>query len=185
MRELSLHILDLVQNSLTAGAQLIEINVEEDLDLDQLEITIRDDGQGMSPEMVDRALDPFVTTKTTRRVGLGLPLFAQHAEQCGGELTIGSSLGSGTTVRARFRRSHIDRVPLGNLVDTVTMLVMCNPERDFVFRHRLGDKENHLSTVEMREALGSDLPINSPEVLKWLQGYLEQGEARLHGGGEA
>lgn len=184
MRELSLHILDLVQNSLTAGAKLIEIEVDEDPALDRLEITIKDDGHGMPAEMVERVLDPFVTTKSTRRVGLGLPLFAQQAEQCGGDLTVWSRPGSGTMVCARFRLSHVDRAPLGNLVDTVTMLVMCNPDLDFIYRHRYGEQVSRVATAEMRDALGAALPVNHPDVIRWLRDFLQQGETRLYGGGE-
>ena len=115
MRELSLNVLDIAQNSIAAGASLTEITVEEDTAADRVVIIVKDDGRGMTPEQVRRVSDPFYTTRTTRKVGMGIPLFRMAAEMAGGGLTIDSTPGVGTTVTASFVRSHIDRMPLGDM----------------------------------------------------------------------
>ena len=115
MRELSLHILDIAQNSIKAEAECLRIAVIEDLINDKLTIKIKDDGTGMDADTVKKVVDPFYTTRTTRKVGLGIPLFKLSAEQCGGYFEIKSQLGIGTEITAVFKHSHIDRVPLGNM----------------------------------------------------------------------
>ena len=140
MRELSLNILDIAQNSITAGATLIAIRVAEDTAADRLTIAVQDDGKGMTAEQVARVMDPFYTTRTTRKVGMGIPLFRMAAQQTGGDLSIDSTPGAGTTVTATFGLSHIDRMPLGNMADTMCILMGCNEQINFSFTYRVGEK---------------------------------------------
>ena len=182
MRELSLNVMDVAQNSITAGASLIEIRVEEDRQKGELVIFIIDNGKGMSEEQVQRVIDPFYTTRTTRKVGLGVPLFKMEAEMTGGDFSIQSQLGKGTTVRARFVTSHVDMIPLGNINDTILLLISCNPERDFRFVHRIDEKELELDTRQLREVLGEDVPLNDPDVVQWIRGYLQEQSDLLQGG---
>ena len=174
MRELSLNVMDVAQNSITAGATLIEIRVEEDLQKGEMVISITDNGKGMSEEQVRRVVDPFYTTRTTRKVGLGVPLFKMEAEMTGGDFSIQSKLGEGTQVRARFITSHVDMIPLGNIDDTMVLLISCNPDRDFLFIHRINDRTPELDTRQLREILGEDVPLNSPDVVQWIRGYLQE-----------
>lgn len=182
MRELSLNVMDVAQNSITAGASLIEIRVEEDRQKGELVIFIIDNGKGMSEEQVQRVIDPFYTTRTTRKVGLGVPLFKMEAEMTGGDFSIQSQLGKGTTVRARFVTSHVDMIPLGNINDTILLLVSCNPDRDFRFVHQVDEKELELDTRQLREVLGEDVPLNDPDVVQWIRGYLQEQSDLLQGG---
>ena len=174
--------MDVAQNSITAGASLIEILVEEDRQKGELVIFIIDNGKGMSEEQVQRVIDPFYTTRTTRKVGLGVPLFKMEAEMTGGDFSIQSQLGKGTTVRARFVTSHVDMIPLGNINDTILLLVSCNPDRDFRFVHRIDEKELELDTRQLREVLGEDVPLNDPDVVQWIRGYLQEQSDLLQGG---
>jgi K+-sensing histidine kinase KdpD len=135
MEDLSLHILDIAENSIAAEAKRIEIRVEEDRAKDVLAIEIKDDGNGMDEEMRRKAFDPFFTTRTTRRVGLGLPLLAQASRESEGTIEIDSKPGQGTTVKAAFRYHHLDRKPLGNIHETIQTLVVGHPEIDFLFEH--------------------------------------------------
>jgi hypothetical protein len=158
VRELSLHILDVVENGVTAGASCISIRVEESTGADLLRITVSDDGRGMPDQKIRRIEDPFVTTRTTRRVGLGLSLLAAAARRCDGDLIVKAAPGKGTEVTATFRRSHIDRAPLGDVAATLGTLIMGNPQVDFVYVHRLDDKEFRLDTREIKAELeGVDL----------------------------
>ncbi|NMB11072.1 MAG: ATP-binding protein [Firmicutes bacterium] len=181
MRELALHVLDLVQNSLRAGARLIEVEIMEDTDLDSLVITIRDDGCGMEPALLERALDPFTTTRTTRKVGLGLPLLKMAAERSGGELLISSNPGQGTEVIAIFQHSHIDRMPLGDMVGSMLTVIISNPTVDVVYRHRVNDRVWDVDTRIIKAEVGEDA-LTLPVVIQWLRSYLGQGESYLYGG---
>jgi hypothetical protein len=154
VQDLSLHILDIAENSIAAGAKNVEIRLIEDTELDELILEIDDDGMGMDEEMVQKAADPFVTTRTERRVGLGLSLLAQAAEMANGRMALESKRGKGTHVRATFQYSHIDRKPLGNLGDTLITLICGNPEIDFTFYHKWPLREVMISTREMKERLG-------------------------------
>ena len=180
MRELSLYILDIAQNSISAGASLIEISVEENTRSDFLTITITDNGCGMSSEQISLVTDPFYTTRTTRRVGLGLPLFRMAAEQAGGNLGIESVLGKGTTVAANFVLSHIDRAPLGDLQGTITALIRLNPDRDFLFRHSIDQRSVTVETRVLRNVLG-EIALNTPEVMSWISEYIDEQEKTLSG----
>ena len=174
MIELSAHILDIAENSVRAGAKLIEININEDTANDSLSIEIIDDGQGMKPEDIKKALDPFYTTKTVRRVGLGLPLLADATQRSGGHFNLESQEGKGTTVQASFGLSHVDRQPLGDIIGTLIILVAGNSDVDFVYKHRRDDREFELDTRIIRKEI-SDIPINHPEILKYIRGVLEEG----------
>lgn len=180
MRELSHHILDLLENALEAGATEVELEIDEDLDADRLEIAVRDNGRGMDAQTARRAIDPFFTTRTTRHVGLGLPLFAAAARRCEGDLVLESAPGRGTAVTATFRRSHLDRAPLGDM--TGTLLAFLLSERGaglrFVYRHRVNGRSFDLDTSAIRAEL-EDIPLSHPLVWEWLRDYIAAGEAGL------
>lgn len=173
MRELSMHILDLAQNSIAAGAKLIEIDVVADTSSDTLRIAVRDNGRGMSPELAATVQDPFVTTRTTRRVGLGIPMLAEAARACGGDLTVRSQQGRGTAVEATFRLGHIDRAPLGDMSSTLVALIAANPDIDIVFRQQMDSSTFTLDTREIKRELAG-VPINENAVLKWIGGYVSE-----------
>jgi anti-sigma regulatory factor (Ser/Thr protein kinase) len=180
MRELALHVLDVLENSLEAGATEIELTVDEELAADRLTIIVRDNGRGMDPDTARRALDPFFTTRTTRHVGLGLPLFAAAARRCAGGLQLESAPGRGTRVTATFQHSHLDRAPLGDM--TGTLLAFLLSERAgslrFIYGHRLDGREFCLDTDALRAELG-DVPFSHPLVRDWLHDYIAEGEAEL------
>ena len=172
MKELSLNVLDVTKNSVTAGAKNITVSLIEDA-AGTLTLTIADDGCGMSPEMVARVSDPFTTSRTTRKVGLGLPLLKLAAEQTGGAMRVESEVGVGTTVTATFDTGHIDFTPLGDMISTVTMLIMGSPDIDFTYVHQTPSLAVRLSTAELREVLG-DVPLSSPDVIEWIKEYLQE-----------
>lgn len=173
MRELSMHILDLAQNSIVAGASLIEIDVIADTAADTLKINIRDNGKGMSPEFVAKVQDPFTTTRTTRRVGLGIPMFAEAALACDGALTVESEQGKGTTVEAAFKLSHIDRAPMGDIASTLIALIAANPDIDIRYRQQADAEEFILDTRDIKRELAG-VPINENAVLKWIAEYVNE-----------
>ncbi len=178
MKELSLNILDIAQNSIHADATLVEILLDETET--SLSLSIIDDGKGMSEEFLARVTDPFSTTRTTRKVGMGLPLLKLAAEQTGGHLTITSRERSahpddhGTEVTAFFYKTHLDFTPLGDVISTVVSLVQGSPEVDFLFRHTFPDHEVELDTREIREVLGDEVPLSSPDVLVWIRETLRE-----------
>ncbi len=177
MKELSLNILDITENSVKAGASLTKILLTETDDT--LEIKIIDDGCGMSEEVVSRVTDPFYTTRTTREVGMGVPLFKLCAEQTGGSFSIASKETAthpndhGTTVTALFFKDHIDFTPLGDITATLTTLIQGHPDTDFYFCHSVGDAAVTLDTRELREVLG-DVSLSEYEVIKWIEAYLNE-----------
>lgn len=177
MRELSLHILDALQNSLEAGATSIQLIIEENLAADRLTITIRDNGRGMSEAQLARIFDPFFTTRSTRHVGLGIPLFKAAAELCNGSLTIASQSGKGTTLQATFQHSHIDRAPLGDMTGTLLAFILAG-QCDLHYLHRVGEREFEFDTAEIRAELG-DVPLTHPAVRKWLREFIAEGEEEL------
>ena len=140
MEDMSLHVLDVAENALTAGAQCIEIRIFEKQREDLLRIKIEDNGNGMDEGAISRALDPFYTTKGSKRVGLGLPLLAQAAREAGGAIEIHSEPGKGTLICATFQLSHLDLKPLGNMLETLATLACAHPEVRFVFDHRKNDE---------------------------------------------
>jgi hypothetical protein len=176
MKELSLNILDIAKNSVTAGASLITITVAETAA--RLTITISDDGCGMTPEFVARVTDPFTTTRTTRKVGLGIPLLQMEAQMAGGDLTIASEVGKGTTTSAWFDPTNIDMPPLGDLVSTLVTLIQGSPDIDFLFTHSWEQDSYTLDTREIREIMGG-ISLAEPEILAWLTEYLTENESTL------
>jgi DNA mismatch repair ATPase MutL len=172
MEDLSLHILDVVENSIDAHAKNIEISICEDLKKNLLEIEIIDDGKGMNESMVKKAVDPFFTTKKVRRVGLGLSLFREAARMTSGDLIIQSSVGQGTMVRATFQHSHIDRKPLGDMAKTVSTLIIGHPGIRFKFRHRKNGWQSSLDTETLRDQ--ADLSsMSTLELLKLVKSNLQ------------
>lgn len=173
-----MNVLDVAQNSVSAGATLIEITVDEQPQSDRLTILIRDNGCGMSEEMIARVTDPFFTTRTTRKVGLGVPFLKMAAEMTGGKLAIDSTVGVGTIVTATFGLSHIDRMPLGDIAATVCSLVQCNPTLDFTYTCRLGEEDFTADTREFRAAL-EGVPLSNPEVLVFIGDLIRENTAEL------
>lgn len=178
MRELSQHILDLLENSLEAGASRVRLEIVEDTAQDRLTIVVADDGRGMDAQTVSRVVDPFYTTRTTRDVGLGIPLLRAAAQRCEGDLTISSEPGVGTTVIAEFVKSHIDRAPLGDMESTLMSVLLSRHDCDLVFEHRVNDRSFGLDTAEIKEILG-DLPFTHPDIRRWLQAYIREGYQEL------
>ena len=173
--------MDVAQNSITAGASLITIRVEEDRQKGEMVISIEDNGKGMSEEQVRQVIDPFYTTRTTRKVGLGVPLFKMEAEMTGGSFEIESDLNQGTKVTATFITTHLDMLPLGDINATVWLLITCTPDLDFIFYRRIGHLDFTLNTKELKDILG-EIPLNAPDVSQWLKDYLTEQTALLHGG---
>ena len=182
MRELALNILDIAENSLAAGAKLVEIEVSADFAADTMAISVRDDGKGMSKEMLATVCDPFTTTRTTRKVGMGLPLFKYSAESAGGSFHIESEEGKGTFVRATYRIGHVDRMPLGDFGGVALQLVTLNRNTDFVISAKCGEGEGVLDTRQVREILGEDIPFGAPEVRAFLKEYIKENLTDILGG---
>ena len=180
MRELALHLLDIAENSVSAHADTVRITVEENHTTDQLRMIVEDNGVGMSAEMVARVTDPFVTSRTTRKVGLGIPLLKAAAEGCDGGLTIQSTLGQGTCVTVEFQLSHIDRMPLGNLTSTLLTLVVGSPEVHWIFTYTVDGQTFEFDDQPVKETLDG-IPLSDPEILKYLRELLETGIAELGG----
>ncbi len=178
MKELSLNILDIAKNSVTAGATLVQITVEELPH--RLSITVSDNGCGMTPEFVARVTDPFTTTRTTRKVGLGIPLLQMEARMAGGDLTITSAVGKGTTLTAWFDPGNIDMPPLGDLPSSIVTLIQGSPDIDFLFTHLRDGEAYSLDTRDIREIMG-DISLAEPEVLGWVSDYLIEHESTLEG----
>ena len=179
MRELSLNILDIAQNSISAGAPLITIEVNENTIDHTLLIGIYDNGKGMSEKQVKSVIDPFFTTRTTRKVGMGIPLFKMAAEQTGGSLEIKSELGVGTEVKAYFKTDSVDFTPLGDVASTIQMLITMNTDRDFVYKHSVNEKEFVCDTREIKEILG-DVPLDTYEVSQWLKDFITENTEVLY-----
>ena len=177
MKEISLNILDIAQNSIKAEARDIKIEITETDD--KLTFSISDNGVGMKPDFLKEVENPFKTTRTTRPVGLGIPLLKMAAEQTGGSIRITSRHINehkdthGTTTEATFFKNHIDTVPLGNIVETVVTLIQCNPQIDFLFTHEINTKKVILDTKELKTVLG-DVPLNNIEVILWIKEYLNE-----------
>lgn len=171
MRELSLHLLDLMQNSREAGADTIEVEVSYDAARDRLLLRVTDNGRGMSAEALARAFDPFFTTRRTRDVGLGLPLLKAAAERAGGDARIESRPGR-TKVTAEFGLAHIDRAPLGDIVGTLLAVLIDAEAPRLLYRHRVNEDTFEFDSAELAEVLDG-VPFGEPEVRRWLRRYLE------------
>ncbi|MGI9860201.1 ATP-binding protein [Moorella naiadis] len=183
MEELALHLLDLLENALAAGARHILITIVEDAEGDRLTITVQDDGRGMGAAARQRAMDPFYTTRTTRKVGLGLSLFQATATQCDGALSLTSQPGQGTRVVATMRLSHPDLPPLGDMGATVAAALSREEPVEIVYQHRRGGREFQFSSAWLQLHLG-EIPLNCGPVLDWVQRYINKGLAELYGGDE-
>ncbi len=175
MRDLSLYILDLTMNSIRAQATLVEMNVIEFKQKNLLMIKVKDNGQGMSEEMIGRVRDPFFTTRTTRKVGLGIPLLTAMASRCEGEVFIDSKIGVGTTVTLKIRLDHIDRPPFGDIHNTLISLIYLEPIIDFNYTHRSNECEYQFKTQSIKQVIG-DVPINHSAIIEWMKKELEAGD---------
>lgn len=172
MTEISLNVLDVVNNCVRANATLIEITIEASTIKDRLCITIKDNGCGMSEEQMLKVSDPFFTTRNTRKVGLGIPFFKMAALCTGGSFDISSKLSVGTVVTAEFVLSHIDRMPLGDIVTTIQMLITMNCDIDFIYKYKVDDREFILDTRQMRELLGETIKFSDHEISEYIKEYL-------------
>ncbi len=179
MRELALHILDVLENAIEAGATRIDLTIREDTAEDLLVIEVVDNGRGMDDQTLRRVGDPFYTTRTTRHVGLGIPLLRAAAHRCNGALAIASQPGVGTRLHVTFQRSHIDRAPLGDMRATLLGALLSDREVDLRYQHRVDGREFAFDTAEMREAL-QGVPLSHPAVREWLEGFLAEGFAELY-----
>jgi hypothetical protein len=179
LKELSLHILDIAQNSIKAKATDISIKINENPAEDLLEITITDNGCGMSKELLERVKDPFATTRTTRKVGMGISLFEAAAVQCGGKLDITSKVNVGTTLTVTFELDNIDRAPIGDMAGTMQTLISGSPAIEFIYRHEKNSKVFVLDTRELKQVLG-EVPLDTPEVLLWIEGYVNEGLSEIN-----
>ena len=178
MRELSLNILDIAQNSIVAGASLTEILVKEDTVKKELLIGIYDNGKGMTEEQVRNVQDPFFTTRTTRKVGMGIPLFKMAAEQTGGSFTITSQVGVGTKVEALFKTDSIDFTPLGDMASTISTIVCMNEDKDFIYTRKVDDVEFKFSSADIKTIL-EGVPLSEPSVINWVEGYISEQTEQL------
>ncbi len=181
MPELSLNILDVAENSIRANASLIEISVLADIEKDILSISIKDNGCGMTKEQIDRVEDPFFTTRTTRRVGLGIPFFKQAALGTNGTFHIESTVNVGTSVTATFTLSHIDRMPLGDITSTIHMLVTFNTQTDFLYSYTNNGESFSLDTRKFKEILDG-VALNTPEVSAYIKEYLTENKQEVDHG---
>lgn len=181
MLELSMNILDIVENSTRAGASLIRISITEDKGDDILRIEIADDGEGMEPDITEKALDPFYTSKDVRRIGLGLPMLSHAAKITAGRFTIESKKRKGTMVTADFKYSHIDRQPLGDMPGTMATIIVGNPLVDFVYTHLSDGKSYTLDTREIKNEL-EDVPINHPKVIQFIKENIRDGLKEIGAG---
>ena len=181
MRELSLHILDIVQNSITAKADTITVEISEDIDADELKITISDNGCGMDEETLARVNGTFATSRTTRKIGMGIALFRAAAELSDGYLTLASKKGEGTVTTAVFKHSSIDRMPLGDISGTMMLLSAKAKDFDLIYRHIWRGTEFVFSTKDIKEVI-EDTPIDTPEVLNYIRDYIHENLNELFGG---
>ena len=173
MRDLSMHVLDIAQNSIKAQAKLVIVSFTLNGD-GLLTFSVQDDGCGMTPEFLSRVTDPFTTSRTTRKVGLGIPMLKQSAEMCGGTFEISSEVGVGTVIQASFATTHIDCIPMGDICDSLLTLVMLNPDQpEFLFQAVSPTLEATFDTRQLREVLGG-VPLNEPDVIAWMKENIEE-----------
>jgi len=169
MNNIAMHILDIVQNSISAKAKLIEISIHENYNSNILTIAIKDNGIGMDEEFVARVIDPYTTTRTTRKVGLGIPLLKDSAQQSNGYIKLNSEKGIGTSIQATFQNDHIDRPPLGDIAGTIVLLSAANPDIDFKYIHQINENKYVFDTREIKNVL-DDVRISDPKI----RGYLKE-----------
>lgn len=173
-REISLHLLDIAENSVAAAARTVAITVAEDLDRDRLRIAVRDDGRGMDPQRLARVTDPVAPTGTTGKGGKGIPLLRAATAACNGTLRITSAAGEGTRLEAEFQSSHLDRPPLGDLAGTMLLLVVGRPEVHWKLRYRANDDEFIFDDAPIKRGLGG-VPLSQPGVLRFIRESLQEG----------
>ena len=173
MRELSLNVLDIAQNSISAKASLIEIELTESTEKNELIIGIYDNGKGMTKEQLEAVRDPFFTTRTTRKVGMGIPLFKMAAEMTGGQLNIESEVGVGTRVKTLFKTDHLDFTPIGDMTSTMVTLITMNEDIDFLYTRSVDEKSFTLDTRSLKEILGG-VPFSEPSISAWLRDFIEE-----------
>lgn len=174
MQEIAMNILDIVYNSIRAKANLIEISIHDSSRLNIIDIQIKDNGIGMSQEMLYKVTDPFYTTRTTRKVGLGIPMFKEEIEATGGKFSIISTLNVGTTIKGIFIKNHLDCPPMGNIVDTLITLIQANDKIDYLFKYTNDEFEFILNTKEIKQILDG-ISISEPTVIVWLKDYIKEG----------
>jgi hypothetical protein len=184
VRELALHLLDIAQNSVAARSRNITISVIENTAADRLQLAVEDDGIGMDADTVQRVVDPFITSRTTRNVGLGIPLLKAAAESCKGFLKIQSQPGVGTRVDVEFQRSHIDRMPLGDVGETFLTLVIGCPEIHWRLVYQFDQDQFEFDDAEIKQTL-EGVPLSEPSVIGYLRGYIQQGIAQLQATAES
>ncbi|MFZ7131454.1 MAG: ATP-binding protein [Eubacteriales bacterium] len=176
MRELSLHIMDILQNSIKAKATLIKVVIKEELEKDVLMIKVIDNGVGIESGRVQVVKNPFHTSRTTRRVGLGLSLFEAAANRCEGNLKIWSKVNIGTIITAVFKHSHIDRAPIGNMSDSIISVILSmDADTDLVYKHFYNDRLFTIDTRQIRDIIGLDISLQRLEVLNWIKEYINEG----------
>ncbi len=180
MKELSLHILDIMQNSIRAEASQIRLHIEENIISNRLTISIEDNGKGMSNEMVEGVKDPFVTSRNLRKVGLGIPLLNQLCMECNGNVTIESKKNIGTKIIASMEYDHIDRLPIGDMAKTITTLIMGKPFIHCIYIHSFNNSSFTFDTEEIKAVLDG-VPIQNLEVLAWLEEYITQNIREIKG----
>ncbi len=178
MRDISLHILDIAENSVDAGATKVEITITENTEADRFMLKVVDDGRGMDPDLLRKIEDPFFTMKEGKRWGLGIPFLAQAAGQCGGELVVESEKGRGTAVTAEFQLSHIDRQPLGDVASSVVAMVCGHPDVDFSLHYERDGARYSFGTEGLRKEL-QGVPLNLPEVLNLIRDDINDGIRRI------
>jgi anti-sigma regulatory factor (Ser/Thr protein kinase) len=174
MKELSLHLLDIAENSISAGASHVTISINENIGENKLTMSVKDNGKGMTPEMVQRVIDPFTTSRTTRKVGLGIPLLKAAAEMCNGFLTISSQPGNGTELIVQFQHDHIDRMPIGDIAATILHLVVGSPDTHWTFIHQVNENIFEFDDQLLKEELGG-IPLSEPVVLSFIRNELITG----------
>ena len=173
MKDLSLHILDIVQNSISAGASLIEVKISENPVKDTYELVISDNGKGMTSDTLQKAIDPFFTSRTTRNVGLGLPLLKQNAVRAGGSFDLNSKPGKGTIVNAIFSFKHIDRLPLGDIGGVIALLASANPLLDFTYTHKTATDSYSFDTREVKMELDG-ISISNASVTQFIKEMINE-----------
>ncbi len=182
MKEISLHVLDIVQNSVAVQATLIEIDVEVWHEKDWMRVSVKDNGCGMDEKFLEKVISPFTTSRTTRKVGLGIPMFKAGAEAAGGAFQIQSEPGKGTFIQAEYQISHWDRPPLGDMAETIYATVICNEQIDIVYNYQVDGDIFRFDTREIKAALGEGIPLHLPDVAAWIKGFISEGIDALNGG---
>ncbi len=181
MRDISLHLMDIMQNSITAKASKVTIVIEAYSEYDSLLITVSDNGMGMGEELLSQVTNPFVTTRSTRKVGLGISLLRASAERAGGQIEISSKINEGTTLKASFEISNIDRIPLGDISQTIISMIAANPDKDFELLLESSKGNFRVDTAEIKEKLG-EVPVNNFEIITWIKEFIDEGIKITFGG---